>query len=173
MSRMTAEDTHTAPAKDLARAVRLHEEGRHEEARTLLLGLSARHPRDALVAYRTAWIHDLLGLESEAAPHYERALAGDGLGAEDRRGAMLGLGSTYRVLGRYAEAVETLRAGVVAFPGDGALRTFLAMALYNTDAHHEAMRTLLELLVTTSEDPGVRTYRRAITHYAQDLDETV
>jgi tetratricopeptide (TPR) repeat protein len=143
------------------------------EARTRLLGLAARFPEDAEVAYQTAWIHDVLGLEAGAVPYYERALTGDGLSDEDRRGAVLGLGSTYRILGRYPQAVDTLRLGVARYPGDGALRAFLAMALYNTGEHHEATRTLLEVLAATSEDPSVRQYRRAIGHYAKDLDETV
>ncbi len=156
----------------LDEADRLRTEGRPEEARERLLALTAEYPDDAEVAYRTAWIHDVLGLESEAVPYYERALAHPELASEDRRGALLGLGSTYRILGRYGQAVETLRRGVEEFPDDGSLRTFLAMALYNTDEHHEAMRLLLELTAATSQDPHVQQYRRAIEHYAKDLDET-
>ncbi|MEU7038941.1 tetratricopeptide repeat protein [Streptomyces sp. NPDC046237] len=160
----------------LAAAVALREQGRQEEARDRLVALAARHPDDAEVAYQTAWAHDVLGLEAEAVPYYERALkatTGEGLSEEDRRGALLGLGSTFRVLGRYEEAVATLRGGIEEFPDDGALRAFLAMALYNTGEHHESTRLLLRLVAATSEDPGVRTYRRAIEHYAADLDETV
>ncbi|MEI5031941.1 tetratricopeptide repeat protein [Streptomyces sp. CA-278952] len=157
----------------LEEADRLRTEGRPEEARERLLALTTEYPDDAEVAYRTAWIHDALGLESEAVPYYERALANPELAAEDRSGALLGLGSTYRILGRYGQAVETLRRGVEEFPDNGSLRAFLAMALYNTDEHHEAMRLLLELTATTSNDPHVQGYRRAIEHYAKDLDETV
>ncbi|MEU3255527.1 tetratricopeptide repeat protein [Streptomyces sp. NPDC006997] len=157
----------------LADAVRLREQGRHEQARQRLLTLAARYPEDREVAYQTAWAHDVLGREAEAVPFYERGLDGPGLTAEDRRGAFLGLGSTYRVLGRYEEAVGTLRRAVAEFPDDGALRTFLAMALFHTDDHHEAMRLLLTLVATTSEDPYVRRYRRAIEQYARDLRATV
>ncbi|MEI7032182.1 tetratricopeptide repeat protein [Streptomyces pratensis] len=157
----------------LDEAERLRTEGRPEEARERLLALTAAHPDDAMVAYRTAWVHDQLGLGSEAVPYYERCLAGTLLSAEERRGALLGLGSTYRVLGRYGQAVETLRRGVEEFPDDGALRTFLSMALYNIGEHHEAMRLLLDLAATTSDDPGVQQYRRAILHYAKDLHETM
>ncbi len=157
----------------LDEADRLREGGRPEEARERLLALTAEYPDDADVACRTAWIHDALGLESEAVPYYERALANPGLSAEDRRGSLLGLGSTYRVLGRYGQGVETLRRGVEEFPDDGAMRTFLAMALFNTGEHDEAMRLLLELTAATSQDPYVQQYRRAIEHYAKDLHETV
>ncbi|MFE9251583.1 tetratricopeptide repeat protein [Streptomyces sp. NPDC007088] len=155
----------------LDRAVRLRDAGEAGQARTLLLGLGAAHPQDADIAYQTAWTHDVLGLEAEAVPFYERALAEPAaLTVEDRAGALLGLGSTYRVLGRFEDAVRVLRQGVTEFPGDGALRTFLAMALHHTGEHTEAMGLLLALLADTSEDRRVREYHKAIRHYAQDLD---
>lgn len=138
-----------------------------------MLALTAEFPEDAEIAYQTAWAHDVLGLEAEAVPYYERALSAGKLGDEDRMGALIGLGSTYRVLGRYGQAVEVLRRGAAEFPADGALRTFLAMALYNTGEHHEAMELLLRVVATTSEDPSVRRYRTAVEHYASGLDETV
>ncbi|MET9346918.1 tetratricopeptide repeat protein [Streptomyces termitum] len=150
------------------------DESAKEEARVRLVALAGRLPADAEVAYQTAWAHDVLGREAEAVPYYERALAatdtGTGLGEEDRRGALLGLGSTYRTLGRHEDAAALLGAAVEEFPEDGALRAFLAMALYNTGRHHAATRLLLTLLAATSEDPSVRAYRAAIEHYAEDLD---
>ncbi|GAA1405817.1 tetratricopeptide repeat protein [Kitasatospora putterlickiae] len=157
---------------DLSEVARLRGEERFEEARTRLLELSARFPDDAEIAYITASVHDRMGLEAEAVAFYERSLTTTGLSEEDHRGALLGLGSTYRVLGRYPEAVDTLRAGVQRHPNDGALRTFLGMALFNVGDHHGAMSLLLDLLATTSEDPDVRRYRRAIEYYAKDLHHT-
>src|ERR1700759_3279226 len=122
----------------LAQAVALRAAGEREQARLLLVTLSTEFPDDAEVAYQTAWAHDVLGLEAEAVPFYEHALAGDGLSGEDRRGARLGHASTLRSLGRYPEAVEAFRRGIAEFPDDNALRTFLAMALYNAGEHHEA-----------------------------------
>jgi tetratricopeptide (TPR) repeat protein len=166
-----ARGTHARSGNDrLAEAVALREAGEPERARERLLALAAEFPEDPLIAYQTAWVHDTLGLEAGAVPFYERALAGDGLADEERRGALLGLGSTYRTLGRYAKAVGTLRQGVTEFPEDVALRTFLAMALYNTGEHHEAMRLLLKALTATTGDPEVRAYRQAIELYADDLD---
>ncbi|WCD90605.1 hypothetical protein KPP03845_107033 [Streptomyces xanthophaeus] len=167
--RETADDSRDAR---LAEAVRLREQGHHEQARHRLLALAADRPEDAEVAYQTAWVHDVLGLEAEAVPFYESSLRG-GLSPQDRRDALLGLGSTYRVLGQYEKAVSTLRLGLGEFPGDGALQTFLSMALFNTGHHHESMELLLKLLAATSGDPGIGRYRRAIEHYAGDLDETV
>lgn len=157
----------------LAQAVRLRETGHREEARALLVPLSERFPDDPEVAYQTAWVHDTLGLEAEALPHYLRAIQRPGLSDSDRRGALLGLGSTYRVLGRYEEAVAALSHASEEFPDDGALKTFLAMALYNTGKAHDAMGILLQLLATTSRDQDIAVYGPAIEHYAKDLDATV
>ncbi|WP_307123108.1 tetratricopeptide repeat protein [Streptomyces sp. B1I3] len=157
----------------LAEAVALREQGHPEQARERLLSLTTSFPEAADVAYQTAWVHDVLGLEAEAVPYYERSLQGSGLGDEERRGALLGLGSTYRVLGRFGQAVETLRRGVAEFPDDGALQTFLSMALFNTGEHHEAMQLLLRLLAATSDNPYVQRYRPAIEHYAADLTRII
>lgn len=153
----------------LAAAAALQEQGRLEEARERLTELAAGLPGDAEVAYHAASVHDRLGLEAEAVPFYERALAGEGLPDEDRRGALLGLGSTYRVLGRYEEAVATLRRGVADHPDDGALQAFLAMALFHTGQADESLRILLRLLAATSTDPSVQQYRRALELYARDF----
>ncbi|MFH8735103.1 MULTISPECIES: tetratricopeptide repeat protein [unclassified Streptomyces] len=164
---MTGADDRDA---SLARAVRLREDGLREEARERLVALSTRFPDDAEIAYQTAWVHDTLGLEADAVPYYARALAGSGLSPDDRRGALLGLGSTYRALGRYPEAVATLSSGTTDFPEDKALKTFLAMSLYNVGRAHDGMRLLLTVLAETSGDPDLIAYRPAIEHYAKDLD---
>ncbi|MEO3805590.1 tetratricopeptide repeat protein [Nonomuraea sp. B1E8] len=155
---------------DLAHAVRLREEGQGEQARQLLVELARRHPDDAEVAYQAAWAHDALGLEAEAVPYYERALAGEGLSDADRLGAFTGYGSTLRVLGRPAEALETFERGLKEFPGDGALRTFMAMALHNAGRSAEAVTTLLQVVAESDRAGG---YARAIAYYADHLDETV
>ncbi|MGR8011974.1 tetratricopeptide repeat protein [Streptomyces hypolithicus] len=155
----------------LARAVRLRETGRAAEARVQLVALAERYPQDAAIAYQTGWAHDVLGLEREAVPYYERALSVPGLPQEDRHGVFLGLGSTYRVLGRYEAAVRTLRRGLAEFPSDPALESFLAMALYNTGDARDAVSTLLKVVANTSADRRLRVYRPAIEHYADHLDE--
>ncbi|WP_189822304.1 tetratricopeptide repeat protein [Streptomyces finlayi] len=167
----TEHTEHTDRTPLLAEAVSLRAAGRTEEARTRLLALGERFPGDAEIAYQTAWAHDRLGLEAEAVPFYVSALAGT-LTPEDRKGALLGLGSTYRTLGRYEEAVRTLRTGAQEFPEHGAMRTFLAMALFNVGEAHDGMRLLLRLLTETSGDASVQEYREAIDYYAKDLTVT-
>jgi tetratricopeptide (TPR) repeat protein len=158
-------------SEDLTRAIRLRKEGRAEEARTLLLELAAERPDDPQVQYQCAWVHDSLGREREAVPFYERAIAG-GLSGRDLEGAFVGLGSTYRSLGEYRRAVETLREGVARFPESRAMEVFLAMALYNVGEHREATESLLRTLSETSADRGISAYKEAILFYAGRLDET-
>ena len=155
----------------LARAVALRQAGKAEEAWVILLELVDERQDDAEVLYQTAWTHDNLGLEREAVPFYRRALDA-GLAGDDRRGALLGLGSTYRALGEYALAEETLRQGAAEFPEDRGMQVFLAMALYNRGRHAEAMGLLLHNLAETSSDARIRRYERAILFYALDLDKT-
>ncbi|MEU7895704.1 tetratricopeptide repeat protein [Nonomuraea sp. NPDC049152] len=153
--------------EELARAAALREEDRHEEARELLVALSAQHPDDGDVARATAYVHDSLGLEHEAVPYYERALE---LGADDRIGLFTGFGSTLRVIGRYDDALAVLERGLAEFPGDPSLRAFKAMALYNTGQDREAVSTLLKLLAEGGQTGG---YARAVAYYADNLDEIV
>lgn len=155
----------------LTDALALRDQGQHEQARTLLLRLVAEAPGDAEIQYETACVHDKLGLEAEAVPFYLAALAGS-LPDDKLRRAYLGLGSTYRTLGRYVESERTLLEGLTRFPGAPELRAFLAMTWHNLGRSKAAVECLLELLAATSADEHVRTYERAIAFYAQDVDRT-
>jgi tetratricopeptide (TPR) repeat protein len=151
-------------------AIRLREVGDYQEAESLLSRVLADSPDDAEANHQMAWLHDLQGREREAVPFYVRAVAGD-LPDEERRGALLGLGSTYRALGEYPEAVEVLRQGVSEFPADRAMQTFLALALYSVGEHRQAVDLLLKHLVETTSDPGIRSYEKALRFYTGRLDE--
>jgi|SRR5260221_10406048 tetratricopeptide (TPR) repeat protein len=162
----------------LTEATQLRETGRAkqdqailEEARTLLLELVAAYPDDAEITYQTAVVHDNLGLSREAIPFYLRALT-QGLSGSDLERALMGLGSTYRALGEYKQAEETLRRGVKEFPHNRAIQVFLAMTLYNLQKYKEAMELVLTNLVETTSDEKLQYFKRGISHYALNLDET-
>lgn len=158
--------THTIEA-----AVQLRSSGRAEEARTMLLELLSADGSNAELHYQLAWTHDVLGLEREAVSYYEQSLALGLPDAEQKAGAMLGLGSTYRTLGQYAESRVVLEQGALEFPQRAEFKAFLAMTLHNLGAHTEAMELLLTLLADTSADPGIRDYRKAIKYYADKLEQ--
>jgi tetratricopeptide (TPR) repeat protein len=151
-------------------ALQLRAEERYEESRQAILALLEQDPENPVLLYQAAWAHDVMGLETEAVPFYEAAIA-NGLPPGELSGALLGLGSTYRAIGAYDKAVETLSRGAEEFPEDGAFRVFLAMALYNTGAARDAVGLLLNELATSSSDPHIQRYRRAIAFYADRLDE--
>ncbi|MGZ3582055.1 MAG: tetratricopeptide repeat protein [Ktedonobacterales bacterium] len=162
----------------VAQAIRLREAGRAtqdqamlEEARTLLLDLGAAYPNDAEITFQTAVVHDNLGLERESIPFYVRALE-QGLSGPNLERALLGLGSTYRGLGEYQKAEETLRRGVREFPHNRALQTFLAMTLYNAGQYKEAMELVLTNLLETTSDEKLQYFKRPLLYYATHLDET-
>ncbi len=152
-------------------AIRLREEGHLEEARQILLALRQSHPDDPQVNYHCAWIHDKMGLEKEAAPFYEKAIA-QGLNGDDLKRAMLGLGSTYRCLGQYQQSADLLRQAARLFPGCREFEAFLAMALYNLGEYKEAVELLLKILAETSRDAGITRYKSALLFYAGHLDKT-
>jgi len=161
----------------LAHIIQLREKGRAEqdqsvleEARTRLLELVVAYPDDAEVNFQTAVVHDNLGLERESIPFYLRAL-GQGLSGPDLERCLLGLGSTYRVLGEYQKAEETLRLGVREFPDNRALKVLLAITLYNTQQHKEAMELVLVNLLETTSDEKLLYFKRGLLYYSLHLDE--
>ena len=155
----------------LASAIQLREAKKHEEARQLLLELHADFPNDPQVNYQCAWIHDLLGLEREAIPFYEKAVQ-EGLSGDELKGALLGMGSTYRCIGEYQKAKETFQRALDLFPENHEYKVFLAMTLHNLKEHTKAMELLLASLLDTTKDDGILGYERALRFYADKLDET-
>src|SRR5215469_10427994 len=166
----------------LGKAIQLRETGRAKqdqtmlkEARTLLLELVAAYPNEAEITYQAAIVHDNLGLEREAIPFYTRTLE-QGLSGSDtatklmkRERAFLGLGSTYRVLGEYQKAEETLQRGLEEFPHSRTLQVFLALALYNRQNHQKAMELVLTNLLETTADESLQYYKRGLLYYAAHL----
>jgi tetratricopeptide (TPR) repeat protein len=162
----------------LVEAIQLRETGRAkqdqailEEARTLLLDLAAAYPDDAEITFQTAVVYDNLGRSREAIPFYVQALT-QRLPGPDRERALMGLGSTYRGLGEYQLAEETLRRGVREFPHNRATQVFLAMTLYNLRDYKEAMELVLTNLMETTSDEKLQYFKRGISYYALHLDET-
>ncbi|MEO2203896.1 tetratricopeptide repeat protein [Paenibacillus pabuli] len=153
----------------LEQAIRLRQDGKMQEAIELLHKMAEKDPGNAGVWYQLAWAHDSLGLEREAVPYYEKALS-QGLSGEDRAGAILGLGSTYRTLGQYEQAKKWLEVGMEEFPAQREFEVFYAMVLYNMGEHAEAMKRLLIQLADTSTDRGIHDYSRAIRFYSDQLD---
>lgn len=155
----------------LSSAIQLRKDEKHEEARAAFLRLHSEFPEDAQVNLQCAWIHDLLGLEREAIPFYEKAVA-TGLTGNDLQDALLGMGSTYRCIGEYQKARDTFEKALSHFPNNREFKVFLALTLYNLKEHNTAMEILLTSLLDTTKDEGILSYERALRFYSDKLDQT-
>jgi tetratricopeptide (TPR) repeat protein len=133
-----------------------------------LKALDARFPNVAEINYQLAWTCDGDGNAKEALSYYEKAVA-LGLPPNELSGALLGLGSTLRVLGQPERSAEVLRSGQNQFPENREFDVFLAMTLHHLGAHAEAMELLLTVIADTTDDPGLTAYQRAIRFYASQF----
>ena len=155
----------------LDQAIQLRKDEHYEEALVALQALRAKSPNDPVLNYQCAWTCDAQGKEGAAVPYYEAALA-NGLTGEDRRSALLGLGSTFRCLGKYDRSLQVLEDGIRQFPEYRALRVFHALTLYNLQRPADAVGALLTELVETTSDSTIKAYGRALTFYSDKLDQT-
>lgn len=158
-------------ATKLEKAIGLRKADKPEEALALIKKLIELEPNQAELQYQAAWTCDYMGKESAAVPFYEAAIK-NGLSGEDLRGALLGLGSTYRCLGRYDESLTTFDKAIELYPNDNAMRAFRALTLYNLKIPQQAVSELLTLLLNTTNDEGIKSYESALRFYSDKLDET-
>ena len=142
--------------------------GQLEEILPRLQQLDERHPNVAEINYQLAWTCDVLDHAKDALPYYEKAIA-LGLPPNELSGALLGLGSTLRNLGKLERSAEVLRSGKTQFPDNPEFDIFLALTLYQQGKHAEAMQVVLNTLCDTTDDPGLTAYQRAIRHAASNL----
>ena len=170
-SRLVTHDPEMPRLPDsLPNAISLRQADKGEQALKMLQRLLKKEPNSAQLHFHAAWTCDGMGRERAAVPYYERALV-LGLEGDDLRGALLGLGSTYRTLGEYDKAIATCKTGLEFFPAAREFEVFLSIALYNVGQHNEAMQRLLRTLAETSNDEGIQSYRQAILFYSEHLDE--
>ncbi len=155
--------------RELEKAIHLRKNGNHKESNELLIKLVQQFPENASINYQCAWSFDLLGVEIQAVPYYEKAIQ-LGLSSEELEDALLGLGSTYRTLGEYEKSKDTFLKAIELFPDNRAIQTFYSMTLYNLSEHSKAMEILLNCLVDTTTDEKIERYKKAINFYANQLD---
>jgi tetratricopeptide (TPR) repeat protein len=156
-------------SNDIDRATALRKSGQHTAALAILLDLLKVAPIDARLNYEVACTYDPQGLEADAIPFYERALE-LGLSGADRCGALLGLGSSYRCVEQYADAVRTLERGAVEFPDAPEFDIFLALALYNMGEHRRSTQLLLNHIAKFPGNARIAQFQRAIHYYADQPD---
>lgn len=139
--------------------------GQLEEIFPRLQRLDRQYPNAAEINYQLAWTCEVLGRESDALPYYEKAIA-LGLAPNELSGALIGLGSSLRLLNQPDRSAEVLRAGKMQFPENREFDAFLALTLHAQRKHGDAMRLLVNTLCDTTEDVGIAAYQRALRHAA-------
>ena len=155
----------------LARAIALRADGQHTAALSLLQDLVRAQPDDCNVHYQLACTYDNEGMEDRAIDHYEACLQDpSALAPADRRDALLGLGSTYRCLEQYGDAVRVLNRGLQENPSAEEFRVFLALCHHNLGQHQDAVSALLHHIAQFSSHADTAKYRRALHTYANQPD---
>ena len=142
--------------------------GQIESVLKRLHDLDARHPHVAEIAFQIAWTLDTLDRPAEAVAHYERALA-LGLEPNEHANALVGLGNCLRLAGQGDRAVEVLDKARARFPDNAEFAAYLALALHDTGRHAEALRTLMDAMLDTTEDIGLTAHQRALRYQAGRL----
>ena len=130
--------------------------------------LYADHPGDARITYEYAGTHDSAGDEAAAVPLYEEALAA-GLREPHRHRAQVQLASSLRNVGRLDEAVAVIDDVAARHPDSLGVAAFRALVHHDAGGSTRALSELLAAVATTSTDPDVVRYRRALTAYAAQL----
>lgn len=156
--------------KSVKQALELRKSGDLLKSNQLFVELLQTKKTDSHLNYQVAWSYDLLGQESQAVAYYVQAID-LGLSGEDLSGALLGLGSTYRCLGEYQKAKTTLEQGIENFPDNQSFKVFYAMTLYNLKEYTHSFERLLKILLETTEDAEILRYKKAVSFYAEHLDE--
>ena len=155
---------------DINKGIELIEKGQTEEALNLFFKLLDREQNNAEILYQIAWCLDILEREKDAIPYYEKAIE-IGMDDEKLKGALLGLGSTYRTIGEYQSSLKIFNQAVLQYPTNNEFKVFRTMTNYNLGNHEDAMRELLEVIADTSSDENVKAYKKAILFYSDKLNQ--
>ncbi|WP_219914674.1 tetratricopeptide repeat protein [Thalassobacillus sp. CUG 92003] len=156
--------------EDLRQELHLRREGEFDQSNQILSRLADEESDQPSIQYQAAWSFDILGREETAVTYYEKAIE-TGLEGEELEDAYVALGNTYRNLGHYQAASQTLEQGMKQFPHNRAMQVFYSMTLYNLGNHDNAMTLLLQNLTATSNDPNIMAFHKAINFYSDKLDE--
>jgi tetratricopeptide (TPR) repeat protein len=158
----------TVASRDIAAAINAAEQLSEPEAQlSALRELVGARSQSADAWFALGGCCDSNGLEDDAVPAYERALALS-QDAAWLRYLHLQLGSTYRNVGRMADAHLLLSQGIERFPDFHVLRVMRAFVEHDLGRHGQAVRTLAELLMDVAPQ-AVAPYGRAFGYYKDEL----
>jgi mutator protein MutT len=148
-------------------ALALKDQGKPEEAVSLLHKLGDEYPEAGLIFYYLGSILGELGRDDEALIAYEKAIAGD-LKGSVRQQVYMGLILSYWQRGLHRRGIDLAQKALEEFPGSEDLEVGLAMNQFGNKDYVTAFKKILELLAKTSESPQIQLYRSALLYYIEN-----
>lgn len=141
-----------------------------ESSQELLLELLEDNSKHPLVLFEVGGSYDVLGEEEKAIPYYRRAVAG-GLEGDDLQECLICLGNTLGIVGELEESVSVLELAQKRFPDRPSNRIFLALAYHYNNQPDDAVGTLLDVILETTEDPDILMYAGTLEYYRDELTD--
>lgn len=129
---------------------------------------TAEAPKDVTALITAAYACDSAGDEEAAVTHYDTAWR-LGVPTTELQEFLVGYGSTLRNVGRSAEAITLLTAGLAEHPNYAPYHVFLALAQHSNGTSNTAIAGLLGLVLDLASDSQLDGFKRAIRHYQAEL----
>ena len=125
-------------------------------------------PRNSKALFELAGAYDFLDEEEMALGYYEQVLelGFDKLPLEDRPRLYVQMGSTLRNCFKLEESRDLLMEGVARFPGNSAIKAFLALTNYTDGKDRQTAKSFIQEVVTQGEAE----YLRALKYYLENID---
>lgn len=150
--------------------IELRSKKEYIKAKEKMEDILIKDPNNAYYNYQMAWCLDNLGLEQEAINYYHKAI-NNNLELIYLKDAYIGLGSTYRSIGKYKEAENILNEGLTKFEDSPVLKIFLAITQYNMNKNQKSVSLLIDTLLTNDDNTEIHEYKNALTFYNENLDK--
>lgn len=154
--------------QNLKKAVEFRSKGEFIDAENLFKLELKSNPVNPEVYYHLAWLYDKMNREIEASKKYEKALK-LGIKGENLKGCLLGLGSTYRNIGKHSKALKIFEQAQKLYPKSSEFLVFKALTLFDLNQKNKSVELLLEIITKTTKDKGIETYKEAIKYYAKEI----
>ncbi|WP_027965137.1 tetratricopeptide repeat protein [Halalkalibacillus halophilus] len=154
----------------LENILKFKENSQWEDAQKLILEVLEQE-QNSEVYFHAGDIHEKLEMFPQAITYYKQALE-EAENLDLREEILLSLGRSYRSVGLYDLAVETLEIGMSEFPTNNKMSVYFAMALYNQGDPDLAMEIIIQKLLETTQDQSLKEEQELIEFYASCLDET-
>ncbi|GKW45961.1 hypothetical protein NCCP2050_16530 [Planococcus sp. NCCP-2050] len=153
----------------LNHALNLRREGKLFESHHILEEMISVDPENALLRYEYAWSCDILAKDDEAISSYKLALK-LGLPEPQAVNAYGQIGSLYRLQGCLEEAEHILMSGMSKVQDDSLLKIHYAFTQYDFGDSEEAMRWMVEALLSSTRKPEILLNQRAISYLGSNLN---